>query len=592
MKKKIFATITMLLMLVSVFASVPAVLAEEAEVTGGLDFYSITVHYKDPVLVNYYSTRVKQPNLEGKTETKNVNYFVNVDAETEADKYMDGKNSMLADSLVIPAGVRSAGNFYQVSTSDGTIKTGLHYSKIPYTNAFITHIIDGSAITTTSKVNLLGITAPYDDAPYVNQNPNVEYGDDGYALAAEKDENGNNYRIDRNGYLIDTNDYIWKTSDGDRIELFIAVPALRKTGTYTGKNPDLQIVDSGEMVWVPYSDRFYVDEDSNINGKIKDVQSMGYLYMLTDEEYDAFLKDDSQTSITMHVADDTDAYSSAPKKGKTIVYAQTLRMDSTIDNDTYFDTDRVFTANDILKDNNGLIAMGTPKIGTPVIKTAVSSITVEIDAAGSQLYDNVSDDPQQKNTITLSIGATEQDATLYKKWFDDGLCTEETYNNLNAFIVGTARSITTKTDVTLTKSDYNGADGYGYSPTVKSVELDVSEEILSRIPSNAALYVSFHIEENQPSDLINDEFRNKIYSLDRSGEGTLLPYRVTLKQDNETDQKAVLRNGLITPQAAEASSDGLPTWALILIIAGAVVVVAAIVIIVVVSGKKKNKKAE
>lgn len=593
MKKKIFAVITLLLMIVSVFASVPAVMADDSEASapGGLDFYSVTVHYKEPVLVNYYEKRVKEEGLDGKTVTKDGKFFVNVDAESEDGKFL-GKNDapMLADSLVIPSGVRSAGNFYQVNSGDGTIKTGLHYSKIPYTNAFITHIIDGSAITTTSKVDLLGITAAYDSAPYVNQNPNVEYADDGYALAVEKDENGNNLKIDRNGYLIDTNNYIWKTSDGERIELFVAVPALRKTGTFQGKTPVVQVVDSGEMVWVPYSERFYVDEDANINGKIKDVQSIGYRYILTDDEYDAFLKDESQTSITMHAAADYDEYKGAPAKAKTIVYAQTLRMNKELNPDTYFNTDREFTANDILVDTNGLIALGTPRMGTPIIKAKVASISLEIDAAGSQLYDNIADDPQQKNTITLSIGGTEQDALLYKKWFDEGFCTEETYNNLMTFVVGSAKSVTTKTEVEFTKSNYKGNDEYGYSPTVKSVTIEASEDVLNRIPANAFLFINFHIQENQPADIITEEFANKFYSLDRSGEGTLLPSYLKLKQDTDADKQAVLRNGLITKQQFVEETI-FPTWAIILIAVGGVVLVAAVVIIVIVTSKKKKNKS-
>ncbi len=588
MKKKIFTTITMLIMLVSVFASVPAVFAEEAaaDTTGGLDLYSITIKYKEPILVRYYEDKIKVENEQGKKVSKEVKYFVNPEATSDADKYMDGDDSLLSDSLVVPAGIRSGGNFYQVSTDDGTIKTGLQYSKIPYNNAFITHIIDSSAVTTTSKVDLLGITAPYDDNPYVNQNPNVEYADDGYALAVEKDENGNQYKIDRNGYLIDTNDCIWRTADDDRIELFISVPVLRKTGTYKGKKPEVQIVESDEMVWVPYADRF----DPDNGGKVKDIQSISYWYVLTDDEYDNFLADESQTSISMHLASSLDEYKAAPNKAKTIVYAQTLRMNKELDPDTYFNTDRTFTANDILKDENGIIAMGTPRIGTPVIKAKIESITLEIDAAGTQLYDNVADDPQQKNTITLSVGATKQDAELYKKWYDDKLCTEETYNSLMSFVVGTAKSVTTKTEVTTTKGDYKGASEYGYSPTVKSVTLEASEDALSRIPASASLYLSFHIEENQPADLINEDYVKKVYYVDKSGATSLLSQRVKLRTDTEADQKAVLGKGLLKAVSDTGTeTSGIPTWAIIVIIAGGVVVVAAIVIIVVVSSKKKKK---
>lgn len=91
-----------------------------------------------------------------------------------------------------------------------------------------------------------------------------------------------------------------------------------------------------------------------------------------------------------------------------ISYVKTVRVDSKKDSETYFNTDRVFDASDILKDEkNGYIIMGTPRIGTPVLNVSVKDITVELDALGTQLYDDVASDPQQKNTITLSINDCE-----------------------------------------------------------------------------------------------------------------------------------------------------------------------------------------
>ena len=59
MKKKFFAIVTTLILVLSMFASVPVIADESnAEEIGGLDFYSITLHYENPVLVSYYETKI------------------------------------------------------------------------------------------------------------------------------------------------------------------------------------------------------------------------------------------------------------------------------------------------------------------------------------------------------------------------------------------------------------------------------------------------------------------------------------------------------------------------------------------------------
>lgn len=574
MKKKIFATITALLILVSVFASVPVALADDLEI-GGLDFYSITIHYNQEILVNYYETKVKVKNETGKTVTQDVKYFYNIDAETEEEKYIGKKDiAMKSDKLVIPAGLKSSGTFYQLSTTDGTIKNGLHYSKFPYAHAFITHIIDSSVLRTTSKIDLFGIVAPYDDAPYEHQNPNLQYAEDGYALANEKDSNGNNLKIDVNGYLIDTADSIWRTSNNERIELYTNIPIIRKTGQTRGNKPVTEVVDSDEMEWVPFNDRF--DE----NGKIKNVKNMNYKYIITDEEYDAFLADESQTVLKLHRAESDEAYNDAPAKGKMISYVKTVRVDSKKDSETYFNTDRVFDASDILKDEkNGYIIMGTPRIGTPVLNVSVKDITVELDALGTQLYDDVASDPQQKNTITLSINDCELNANLHKKWFDEGLYTEDEYKAKMTYVLGSAKSVTTRTEINTTKSEYKDTSEYGYSPTVKSISIGASEELLKNLPNNATIYVNFHISEHQPAAAFDEAYQKKFLLLDSSKQSSLLSEMLNLLTDADKP----------TPKQDNSSlSTGFPTWAIIAIIAGAVVIIAVVVVIIVVTSKKKK----
>ena len=88
MKKKVFAIVTMLILVVSLFASVPVMADETATAEiGGLDFYSITVHYENPVLVSYYETKIEVVDEKGKTKKVDVKYFYNTDAESEDKKY-------------------------------------------------------------------------------------------------------------------------------------------------------------------------------------------------------------------------------------------------------------------------------------------------------------------------------------------------------------------------------------------------------------------------------------------------------------------------------------------------------------------------
>ena len=224
MKKNVFAIITSLILLISMLASIPVIAdTTTAEEIGGLDFYSITVHYENPVLVSLYKTKIEVENDKGKKTKVDVEYFYNTNAESEDGKYVNDKGEALtADKLVIPAGTKSIQNFYQTITdsdASSVIKSAMWYSKLPYKNAFLTHITNGSGICTTGKVDLFGITDVYDDAPYEHQNPNFKYADDGYALAAETDENGTQLKIDINGYLVDTANNIWKTSNGERVEM-------------------------------------------------------------------------------------------------------------------------------------------------------------------------------------------------------------------------------------------------------------------------------------------------------------------------------------------------------------------------------------
>lgn len=233
----------------------------------------------------------------------------------------------------------------------------------------------------------------------------------------------------------------------------------------------------------------------------------------------------------------------------------------------------------MVKDAQGNVAFGTPRIGTPVLNVSVKDITIEIDALGTQLYDDVASDPQQNNIITLSINDCELNANYYKKWYEEGLYTDAEYKTRATFVVGSAKSVTTRTEISTTKGDYKDAAEYGYSSTVKSVSVGATEEILSMLPSSAHLYLNFHISEQQPAEAYDEAYQDKFLSLDSSDQSTLLTESMTLLTDNDKPSPK---------PSAVSSSSGLSTGAIIAIAAGAVVVVVVIIVIAVVAGKKKK----
>ena len=568
MKKKIFAILMTLILIVSLFASVP-VIADEADSgeVGGLDFYSITIHYDNPVLVSYYKTEIEVVNEKGKKEKVKVEYFYNTNAESDEGKFVDDKeNSLTSNKIVVPAGNKAAANFYQISSD--VHKTGLWYSKIPYNNAFLTHIIDKSGICTTGKVDLYGIVDPYDDAPYKHQNPNIKYADDGYALSTSVDANGNNLKIDLNGYLIDTTDHIWRTSNDERVELYTQIPVVRKTGQTNSKGkPITEIVLSEEYEWVPFEARF------DAEGKIVDIKTLKFNYMITDEEFDAFIDGQENVKKLYRAASD-EAFKDAPNKGKYVAYVQTYLVDKQKDSATYFSKDRKFTADDLVRDEEGNVALSTPRCGSPLLNIKVKDITVEIDALGAQTYTDSASDPQQKNKITVSLNDCEQNAKLTTQWFEEKLYTQEEYDELAKFVIGTASSQTTRTEINMTKGDYKD----GYSPTVKSISLGASEEILAKIPMSAKLYVDFSIAEQQPAAAWDATYQKKMLAK-ADDKSTVITEKVDLLTDEDKPE---------AKKTAAPAESGLPTWALIAIIAGGVVVLAAVVIIIIVVLKKKK----
>lgn len=536
MKKKFLTSVLASALALSSLISVAPVNAAATDEVGGLDFYSITFHYENEVLVKCDE---KDFNNKGKQE--------------------------LVDKLVIKAGAFDGGNFYQVQ-ADGGIESDCYYSRLPKKNTFITHITNGSAISSNEKVSLFGYNNPYDAQPYVNQNPNIQYAEDGYALAKELDKDGNNLKIDQNGFIVYP-DNVWRTAEGKRVEPFIQIPVVKKTGAVNKKGvPETEVVLSNEYEWIPFEDRF--DE----NGKIVNTKNLGYMYMLTKEEYEAFLEDDNQTELKLYRAADEETAENAYRKAKNESYAVLCLVNSDPKNEADFATDKVFKNEDIVKDANGYVSFASPKMGTPVTSVKIKDITIEIDALGAQIYDDLTQDPQQKNIIKVSLNDCGYNAEQYKKWYDEGLYTDEKYAELEVAILGSAKSQTTRTSIETDKSKYNEDLT---SPTTKSISLELNQDVLNSIPSSAQIYLDFTIGENQPAEAYSDDYKKKMLS--DALDSDIVYY---LTEDDKPE----------APASDTTNKDSSSDYTTIIIIAAAaaVVVIGAVVVIVIVSKKKKT----
>ena len=217
-------------------------------------------------------------------------------------------------------------------------------------------------------------------------------------------------------------------------------------------------------------------------------------------------------------------------------------------------------------DENGNIALdsqgnqrrGTPALGTPKMKTHITKITVDIDALGSQMYD-VSSDPQQQNTITVSVGN----------------CTDN-INTIPAcgYVLGTAKSVTTRTSVEWDKK-VAGA-------TVKGVQLEMTQEQLDAISPNANnVYVEFSVQTLQGADAYI-----KKYTMANDGNNGFKKQDITVLTEEDAHNYA-------TPEPEETSGEfvgSLLFW--IIIGAAGLLVLAAIGFVLIKILNKKKAKSD
>lgn len=486
MKKRLFAIILSTVLSVCLLAPLATSASYEIENAkkngdiGGFDFYSITFHYDKPTVLQYDNVTAAESKKDSIIPT-----YTAIGKKSYDAGYVFAEPE---DTLVIRTGDSqgpsgTAYNTYKSAVRDGSgykgnflaltgngHSTDVYYTTFPNQYGYLYNIHDNDLLQTIDPVSVRGVSEIVDDAG--TPNPNIEFGEDGYAL----DVNGG--RIDDNGYLLDEHDE-WYSIDSN------------------GNKQKLQLfkIVGDDILPMP---RF--DENGRV---IKISQYDGAMVYVVDEN------------------------------------------------------------GNVAKDSQGNDLRGTPALGIPVMKSKITKITVEIDALGDKLYKDVSSDPQQKNTVTLSIGNTKENIELIPE------C---------GTLIGTAKCVTTRTEASFNKKS---------DSTVQSIEFEVSDEILNALsPSSARLYIQFGVETLQGADAYKKRFTmaNDSQTGIRTSEVKVL--------DPENDRSLYVTPG---PDATEAPDNSLFSEAnrLYLIIGGAAILVVVILVIIIIivacTGKKKKK---
>ena len=610
-------------MVMTLFA--PSVFAEDATDTtttgeavvegpGGLDFYSVTIHYEKPILVDYVYDKSSKSYLFADADGNAAisDEYIWRAGTTKTNGYYANKTSKSADT-----------NYYQMQSIELGIPALAHYSKVPYNYAYITHIQDGAVIKTRESVNLFGITAPYDEGePYVNKNPNIQYDNDGYALDKNQNEDGSYDRIDINNYRINK-DYLWFSDDGQRIELFYQkcqyiCTGVNEKGVVKYSQDNIKYID--DYVMIPYEKRF--DE----NGKIRDVKGINVLQYVTNEEMDQFIEEvkakleadpESVTPanpmiLEFHVETDDEKIaemtsSSQKKNYKFPKIALTpnskykiskevpeskrepVAADATaaegeaeipmIDDAVYYDKNTVFTVENIAR-SNGFLAYGTPVQGDPKLDVQIKDISIEIDAVGAQIYSNAADDPQNKNTIVLTLNDFEINCLAKAAALEGEYISQDKYDEFSSMILGTVHSKTTSTEPNFSKDNLKeGYEDTNWKSTVQSIYLNLDAETIAKLPMSASLFLNFHIETQQPEEAF-DLSQCKLNSK-----------KTSLVSENAVKWIAPTEK-LATPEPIITYIDVTP-WGLIIgLAAGGVVIAVGVILAIVLSKKKKAKAAK
>lgn len=469
--------------------------ADKEAASDGFDFYSMTVHYEQPIITGFVKTTdpIEVKGRDGKPllDEEGQPVVLKKGGYVWADP---------TDTLVIPV-VKykdSDGNYnFALQYDETAVKTynkdifysvvskelGIDSSKLAINKNYgVTDIADHTVIVSRAAVSFFGPTNLYDDAG--NPNPNFTK-KDGYIVDKNVDENGNNYRIDENGYQVDANG-VWFASDGHRVELFaeigenqfkwikladrvdkdgIILPLSEITNEYLVEKKIIEM----PAEYVDITDDFDETKDYDGNGTKGDsADKAAHKKLKSDKK--SWLKGSCASTYVIDYKD----YNGDGKK-------------TTADLEGYKSKDATFTGEDILKkDISGMILYtnGTPKAGEPLASVKIKNITLEIDAMGTQLYTDVASDPMQKNEIIVTFGDVYENV----KAALDKVAADSTRYYTEGGIIGSAKCVTTKTE-------YKADEEDAFPKTLKSVELVLEEG--TEIPSNAFVYFNFNVKENQ-----------------------------------------------------------------------------------------------
>lgn len=483
MGKKLFTLFISIVLIITTFVS-PIYGTEEpeptAEVTlgpGGLDFYSLTIYYDIPTVVDYtyvsksdsekqdliyyYNARGKKTYKEGFVFGEPKTEYVLRAGDTKATAYTHYKDRPTS----------TVSNFNGIE-SDG-LKNYALYSKFPNNYAYITHIQDNTSILSKQSIFLYGLTRFSDDAG--NPNPNYELDENGYFKTIDGID-----KIDINGYRLFGENEEWRDNEGNVIVLFKQVT---------------EKVDGVDKTHLEYVERR--DE----SGKIKFLSHAdeGLLYRVEDKNGDG-----------------------------------------------------VYEESEIKTDDEGRLLRGEPVKGNPVRKNKITRISIEVDALGTQLYSDISQDPQQQNEIILALN----------DWYEQVLADNHNApkdkkgkilnpEKIKGIIVGSVKSVTTKTAMNFTDKEL---------VTYKSVDFDLTEEQLNSLPEQADINLTFKIKTHQPDEAFNEDKTTSMVNIWYSKP----EYKEIIDETN---------------------------WALYGAIGGGALVLIVVVIIVIASVGSKKKKA-
>ncbi|MBQ7445191.1 MAG: hypothetical protein IJS71_04530 [Clostridia bacterium] len=544
MKK--FLTIVLAVVLALSCFAVPTFADEDVAAAAkggdGFDFYSMTVHYTEPVVVSY------------KYVTKSDN-IVKKDVNGNTVKDADGNDVIIdkawiyadpCDYYIVPAiaFTNKDGTFTNFQPGYGEKEKGKDKTEEMFycvvSPAYdmdskginklktrgLSDIGDNTAISIKSAATLYGPSEFYDDAG--TPNPNFKLVD-GYFLDKAVDADGNNLRIDINGYVIDANN-IWHARDGHRIEPFVEVGENEKGEPILvwidlesrvgadGKVLDYTTITNQDLIdkkvltmpekYATLADTQDPAVDYNEDGKIDTKDKRAYNSLVKEKE--AWL---TGCSIQMFTIDYIDLDGDGKKTESDMAdYYDANKNEQYDEGEAYgynnpklvIEQKHIMTRTD--KEGNVIYVQGSPAIGNPVTKVEIKNITVEIDALGDQLYADVASDPQQKNEIIITTGDIYKNiekAQAYVAEHPEKMYTE-------GLVIGRAKCVTTKTEVAEAQADY--------PTTLKSVEVEITEGV--EIPANATLYFNFFVQTQQPA---NEKTYMKAGTAKKPADNSLLP---------------------------------------------------------------------